>query len=66
MMRFKRQLEEKTQMLQADISTQKKELKQMKEQLNTLQDSKSQVRDQFYVSGRKKGTFFKELVNRVC
>nr|KAF6360006.1 hypothetical protein mMyoMyo1_010968 [Myotis myotis] len=48
-MRFKRQLEEKTQMLQADLRKQKNELNQMKEQLNTLWDSKSQVRDQFYI-----------------
>lgn len=52
-MRFKRQLEEKTQMLKADLRKQKKELKQIKEQLDALQDSKSQVRDQFYVSGRR-------------
>lgn len=52
-MRFKRKLEEKTQMLRADIRKQRKELKLMKEQLNTLKDSKFQVRDQFYVSGRR-------------
>lgn len=41
---FKRKLEEKTQMLQADIKKQRTELKLLKEQLNTLQDSKFQMK----------------------
>ncbi|XP_027991268.2 circadian clock protein PASD1 [Eptesicus fuscus] len=51
-MRFKRKLEEKTQMLRADIRKQRKELKLMKEQLNTLKDSKFQVQPTmpYYIS----------------
>lgn len=63
---FKKQLEEKTRMLQADIRNQKDAMEMMKEQLNTLKDSKFKVRDWFYVSSirdRRKG---KELVNRDC
>lgn len=52
MQKFSEQLEEKTQMLQADLRAQQDALDIIKEQLKTLQDSKFQVRDQFHVNGR--------------
>lgn len=51
--KFKKQLEKKTQMLQAGLRIQQENMNMMKEQLRMLQDSKLQVRDQFHVSGRK-------------
>lgn len=53
MKKFKEQLEEKTQMLHADIRNQQKALEMIREQLQAMQESKFQVRDQFHVSGRR-------------
>lgn len=58
MKRFREQLEERTQMLRGEIWNQNHALEMLKEQLQSMQDSKLQVRGQFYVSGgreRRKG-----------
>lgn len=51
--KFSKQLEEKAQLLQADMRIQQDALDMVKEQLKVLQDSKLQVRGQFHVSGRR-------------
>lgn len=53
MKKFQEQLNEKTQILQTEIKNQKSSLETLKEQLQDRNDSKSQVRDQFYASGKR-------------
>lgn len=55
MKKFREQLEEESQMLQADIKTQRDALEILKEQLQAMQDSMLQVRRQFRVRGRREG-----------
>lgn len=58
MKKFREQLEERTQMLRGEIWNQNHALEMLKEQLQSMQDSKLQVRGQFYVSDgreRRKG-----------
>ena len=53
MKKFQKQLDEKTNILQAEIKNQRSSLETLKEQLQEKHDSKSQVRDQFYASGKR-------------
>ncbi|TKC44962.1 hypothetical protein EI555_006294, partial [Monodon monoceros] len=49
MKKFREQLEERTQMLRGEIWNQNHALEMLKEQLQSMQDSKLQVRGQFYI-----------------
>lgn len=53
MKKFQKQLDKKTQILQAEIKNQRSSLETLKEQLHMMHDSKLQVRDQFYASGKR-------------
>ena len=58
MKKFQKQQEKMMQMLQGEIRNQSHTLEMLKEQLQAMQDSKFQVKGQFYVSGgreRRKG-----------
>lgn len=61
MKKFKEQLEEKTQMLRADIRSQQDALEMIKEQLQRMQDSNFQVRSPFYISKWQKGEGKRDL-----
>lgn len=53
MQKFKEQLQVRTQVLEADITSQQDALEMMKEQLQTMQRSAYQVRDWLCISGRR-------------
>lgn len=54
MKKLKEQLEEKTQLLRGAIQNQQNALELMMDQLRVSEDARFQVREQFYISSRRK------------